>query len=178
MHTDAEIPALVRGAQGGDTKAYEALYRRFLAPVYSLAFRMTGSVEQAEDLTQDIFVKAWQKLSLFRGESAFFTWLYRLALRICLRGRKGKAAHLPGNMPLEDNNLPQSSNGGRWDTDDRLDLLRAINRLPARTRAAVILFDIEGYTHAEVASLLNIREGTSKALVHRGRQRIKREVQK
>lgn len=175
---DEEIPELVTRAQQGDTDAFELLYRRFIGPVYTLAFRMTASREQAEDMTQEIFVKAWEKIHLFRGDSAFFTWLYRLALRICLRARKTK---LPGEYREEmgqgTNNRAQGRSD-QWSVEDSIDLQKAITRLPPRTRAAIILFDINGYSHQEVAGLLGIREGTSKALIHKGRRRLRQEIER
>ncbi len=175
---DGEITELVTRAQQGDTDAFELLYRRFIGPVYTLAFRMTASREQAEDLTQEIFIKAWEKLHLFRGDSAFFSWLYKLALRICLRARNSAQAGEYREEMGQSTNSRTQGRSDQWSAEDSIDLQKAITRLPPRTRAAIILFDINGYSHQEVAVLLGIREGTSKALIHKGRRRLRQEIER
>ncbi len=163
-------------AQAGDTGAYELLYRRYVSPIYSLAFRMTGSAELAEDLTQEIFIRVWSKLPGFRKESAFFTWLYTLAVRLIVRKRSASGMRHSAAVSLDSVAEEPIAAPAGYDAADAWDVRNAVARLPARTRAAVVLFDIEGYSHREIAGILGIREGTSKALVHRGREKLRGEL--
>lgn len=156
--------------------AFEELYRAHAARLYSLALRMTGSEQDAEDLLQETFLQAHRKLGGFRGESTLGTWLYRLAVNQCLdflrgpQARMARAADLfeddgPGAPPPEMPVVPAAIN--------RLDLERAIARLPAGCRAAFVLHDVEGFAHHEVASMLGVSEGTSKSQVHKARLRLR-----
>jgi RNA polymerase sigma-70 factor, ECF subfamily len=134
---------------------------------------MAGSLSDGEDLMQDIFVQVFRKLDGFKGESAVGTWIYRLATNHCLdylRGREAKARKLTD--PIEhEGALPVHA--ARPMRADRLDLERAIARLPPGYRAAFVLHDVEGFEHQEVASILGIAEGTSKSQVHKARMKIR-----
>ena len=163
---------LVRRARSGDRAAFDALYALHVDRVYAVCLRMAGSAARAEQLTQDAFVRAWWKLPTFRGESAFGSWLHRLAVNVVLedgrRERRREARVLHVERP-ESHEL-----GGRVGQDDaRMDLERAIARLPDRARAVLVLFDIEGYPQEEIARMLGVAVGTVKAQLHRARRLLR-----
>jgi len=168
--------ALVDRCRRGELGAFEEVYRAHSAKLFGLVLRMVGNAADAEDLLQDIFLAAHQKLEGFRGESALGTWLYRLAMNQCLdylRSRSAKTGQLTD--PLDDERaLPAP--GGRGIADQavsRLDLERALAQLPEGCRAAFLLYDVEGLEHREVAEALGIAEGTSKSQVHKARLRLR-----
>jgi RNA polymerase sigma-70 factor (ECF subfamily) len=129
---------------------------------------MAGSTARAEQLTQDAFVRAWCKLPTFRGESAFPSWLHRLAVNVVLeevrRERRREMRVLPVAEP---DGYGRAAGAG--DADARMDLERAIARLPVRARAVLVLFDVEGYAQEEIAQMLGVAVGTVKAQLHRAR---------
>ena len=157
-------------AQSGDTQAFERLYRAQVGRVFSLARRMMGP-ETAEEATQDVFVRAWEKLGTFRGEAAFGTWLHRLAVNLLLsqRARRGRdQARLDSG---EDALERRASRGTRPEL--AMDLETAIGRLPDGARQIFVLHDIEGYRHQEIGASLGIAVGTSKAQLHRARMLLR-----
>lgn len=165
--TDVDDVAL---AQAGDTKAFERLYRRHEVRIHTLCRRMVGP-ELCEDVTQDVFVRAWEKIGLFGGRSAFGTWLYRLAINVCLAGRK-KA----GKRRLRfthDERAMEVATAPRARPDHRMDLDRALDRLPARARQVFVLHDVEGYKHREIGEMLGIAAGTSKSQLHEARMALR-----
>jgi len=167
---DADI---VARTQAGDTEAFEALYRRHSARIYTLACRMAGSAEDGEDLLQEIFLQAYRKLESFKGEAAVGTWLYRLALNHCLdyvRSRRAKMNKLTETLDADSNFEPRAP---RETPIARLDLERAIERLPDGCREAFVLHDVEGFGHREIADLLEIAEGTSKSQVFKARAKLR-----
>jgi len=156
-------------AARGDRQAFERLYRTHSSRVYSLCTRMSGSRTKGEELTQDVFVRTWEKLPQFRGESAFSTWLHRLAVNVVLNARKteGKQASRTDETDVGDE---------RWDEGarapiyiERMDLADAIAKLPAGARKVFVLHDIEGFKHEEIAEMCGITSGGSKAQLHRAR---------
>ena len=153
-------------AANGDARAFHRLYLAHVGRVHGLAWRMTGSDEAAE-ITQDVFVRAWQKLSTFRGEAAFGTWLHRLAVNVILAHRARAATererHDDGEDVLEGIRAPASNPGIGVDFES------AIARLPAGARRVFVLHDVEGYKHQEIAGMLGITTGTSKSQLHRAR---------
>jgi RNA polymerase sigma-70 factor (ECF subfamily) len=166
---------LVARCVGGDGEAFKEIYDRHATRLYNLACRMTGSPSQAEDLLQEIFLQAFRKLSSFKGDSLLGTWLYRLAVNLCLdrlRSRQEKAER--ATVSLEDERDVVVQPTRRMDSVvQRLDLERAIEQLPASYKAAFLLHDVEGFEHHEVGEMLGIAEGTSKSLVHKARLRIR-----
>ena len=162
--------ALARSAAGGDMQAFEALYRRHAGRVHGVIQRLVGfHGVRAEDLTQEAFVRAWQALPAFRFESAFGTWLHRLAVNTALmdlRARRGGEALETDDQALDAHATPDSA-GLR--TALRLDLERAIATLPPRARAVLVLHDVEGWKHEEIATELGMAVGSSKAQLHRAR---------
>jgi RNA polymerase sigma-70 factor, ECF subfamily len=167
---DAE---LVRRSRNGDIGAFEALYRQHSPRLYSLASRMAGSVDEGEDLLQEIFLHAYRKLGTFKGESAVGTWLYRLAINHCLdfvRSRQAKNSRVTETLDGESSFEPVAP---RETPIARLDLERAIASLPPGCREAFVLHDVEGFDHREVADLLGIAEGTSKSQVFKARMKLR-----
>ena len=159
---------LVRSAQAGDIAAFEGLYRATVGLVHALCLRMAGNAALAEELTQDVFVRAWQKLAMFRGESAFATWLTRLTVNVVLserRARRTRDAHLTlaGDLEAFAGAAPAARPG------TALDLERAIMTLPPQARHVFVLHDIEGWGHAEIARRTGLAVGTCKAHLHRAR---------
>lgn len=163
----------VRAAAFGDGAAFERLYRTHVPRVYALACRMAGS-DRADELTQDVFVRAWEKLGTFRGEAAFGSWLHRLAVNL-IYGRlratgTRRAREVTGEIPL-------SRARARSDNVEiRLDFEVAVERLPAGARQVFVLHDIEGYKHREIAEMLEITPGTSKSQLHRARMLMRRHL--
>jgi len=160
-------------AAAGDARAFERLYRAHLPRVHGLVRRMTAG-RDAEELTQDVFVRVWQKLSSFRGESAFGTWLHRLAANVVIERFRTDATrrqrHVDGDGIFE--TLPAKQRTG----DLAMDLDVALARLPDGAREIFVLHDVEGYKHHEIADLLGISVGTSKAQLHRARMMLRKHL--
>lgn len=153
--------------------AFEELYRQHSARLFNLAWRMCGTRADAEDLLQEIFLLAYRKLPEFRGDSAVGTWLYRLAMNRCLDHLKSRQTRASGvTTELDEETMPGPklvADGGLR----RIDLERAIARLPEGARAAFVLHDVEGFQHHEIATILGISEGTSKSQVHKARLKLR-----
>jgi RNA polymerase sigma-70 factor, ECF subfamily len=164
---------LVARCRAGEVEAFETLYREHASRLYTLACRMAGSREDGEDLLQEIFLQAYRKLGSFKGDSTIGTWLYRLALNHCLdyvRSRRAKMNKLTETLDAETSFEPTA----RRDTPiARMDLERAVERLPEGCREAFVLHDVEGFDHKEVADLLGIAEGTSKSQVFKARMKLR-----
>lgn len=165
---------LVRAASRGDTRAFEALYRRHAGRVHGVIARLVGGHgARAEDLTQEAFVRAWQALPAFRFESAFSTWLHRLAVNTALmelRSRRSRPLMSEDEDVFE---LIGSSDSAGHVTALSMDLQRAVASLPPRARAVLVLFDIEGWKHDEIAAELGMAVGSSKAQLHRARSLLR-----
>jgi RNA polymerase sigma-70 factor, ECF subfamily len=164
---------LIASCQKGDVEAFETLYRQHAARLYTLACRMAGSPEDGEDLLQEIFLQAYRKLGSFKGDSAVGTWLYRLALNHCLdyvRSKQAKMSKLTETLDAETSFEPTAR---RETPIARLDLERAVERLPEGCREAFVLHDVEGFDHKEVGRLLGIAEGTSKSQVFKARMKLR-----
>jgi RNA polymerase sigma-70 factor, ECF subfamily len=171
----ADLELATRCRQG-DTAAFEELYRAHAGRLYNLVFRMAGSAEHAEDLLQEVFLHAHKKLGSFRGDSSLGTWLYRLAVNQCLdylRGRQAKMAKTTRSLDEEGAIEPAAVAPAVPTAVSRIDLERAIARLPEGCRAAFVLHDVEGFEHNEVARLLGVSEGTSKSQVHKARMKLR-----
>ncbi len=162
--------ALARRAAAGDLPAFERLYRRHAGRVHGAIARLVGHHgARAEDLTQDTFVRAWQALPGYRFESAFTTWLHRLAVNTALmdlRARKARPQADAGEDALDEVGTPDSAGHA---TALGLDLERAVASLPPRARAVLVLYDVEGWKHEEIADALGMAVGSSKAQLHRAR---------
>jgi len=153
--------------------AFEELYRQHSTRLFNLAWRMCGTMADAEDLLQEIFLLAYRKLPEFRGDSTVGTWLYRLAMNRCLDHLKSRQTRANGATTTLDEEAMHGtvrvSDGGF----KRIDLERAIARLPDGARAAFVLHDVEGFQHHEIAAILGITEGTSKSQVHKARLKLR-----
>lgn len=167
------VPAIldaVARAQSGDIVAFEELYRENAGRIYALCLRMVRDPHRAEELTQESFVRAWQKLHSFRGDSAFSTWLHRLAVNVVLSDARKHARAHAREMGVDD--LPQSASASPV-AGQRMDLEDAIAQLPPGARSVFVLHDVEGYRHAEIADQLGIATGTAKAQLHRARRMLR-----
>jgi RNA polymerase sigma-70 factor (ECF subfamily) len=157
----------VRAAAAGDRKAFQRLYHLHVGRVHGAVYRLAGyDRARAEDLTQDAFIRAWQKLPGFRHESAFGTWLYRLAVNVALMDIRARHAD-PVSM-LDDDHLPDTGETP-FCAAEREELEHAIGKLPPRARAVLVLHDVEGWKHEEIGAELGMAVGTSKAQLHRAR---------
>jgi RNA polymerase sigma-70 factor, ECF subfamily len=162
--------------RAGDAGAFEELYRQHAGRLYNLAFRMAGSAQEAEDLLQDVFLQAHRKLASFRGESSLATWLYRLAMNQCLdhlRTRQVRMGRVTESIDGEQAAEPVARTPAVPAAISRMDLERAIARLPEGCRATFLLHDVEGFEHQEIAQILGIAVGTSKSQVHKARTKLR-----
>lgn len=165
---------LVLNAQEGNVDAFESLYREHVGKVYGLCLRMLRESSRAEELTQEVFVLAWQKLGSFRGDSAFSTWLYRLAANTVLGHLRSQGRWEERFTTLDE---PQHERAGEIPRPDSgIDLERAIAALPPAARLVFLLSQVEGYRHAEIAELIGIAEGTSKAHLHHARRQLRKDL--
>lgn len=161
-------------AQRADARAFESLYRMHVDRVYGLCLRMTGNVSEAEDCTQEAFIQAWNKLDRFRGDSAFGTWMHRIAVNAVLgRMRKSKRERERIQVVHETASSPVSV----ADTGELRDLSDAVDRLPEGARHVFVLHAVYGYSHEETGRLLDIAPGTSKAQLHRARRLLTQQLQ-
>jgi RNA polymerase sigma-70 factor (ECF subfamily) len=158
-------------ARGGDTAAFERLYRANVGRVYALCLRLVANAPRAEQLTQDAFVRAWEKLGSFRGEAPFGAWLRQLALHVVFADKRATARRLARVAP--DDEQVERAAGTTRNPAERLDMERAIAVLPEGARTVFVLHDVEGYGHDEIGKLLGIAEGTSKAHLFKARARLK-----
>jgi RNA polymerase sigma-70 factor (ECF subfamily) len=160
----------VRRAQRGDVPAFERLYRANVGRVMATCLRLAGERTRAEELMQDVFVKAWEKLGSFRGDSAFTTWLHRVTVNVFLAAERADTRRLARVGLVEGfEELPVAA-AGTGDPGDSIDLERAISALPPGARTAFVLHDIEGYQHDEIAAMAGIASGTVRAQLHRARR--------
>jgi RNA polymerase sigma-70 factor (ECF subfamily) len=168
---------LVARCRRGDLGAFEDLYKRHGSRLYSVAYRITGSAADAEDLVQDIFLLVYRRLDTYRGEAALGTWMHRLAVNACLdyvRSKQGRRQQATDFIDDLDDVEPVAHASWRPDAVlDRLDLERAVAQLPPSYRRAFLLHDVEGLEHHEVGEMLGIAEGTSKSLLHKARMRLR-----
>ncbi len=170
---DAEAADPVARAAAGDVRAFEELYRAHLPRVHSLVRRM-GGARDADELTQDVFVRVWQKLATFRGDSAFTTWLHRLTVNVVIEKFRSDATRRHRLRDGEDifEMLPAPARSG----DLSMDFETALVKLPDGAREIFVLHDVEGYKHSEIAALLEISPGTSKAQLHRARMMLRKHL--
>ena len=174
-HLSGSIDPDVALASAGDRRAFERLYRAHANRVFSICARMAGDRAAAEELTQDVFVRAWSKLSLYRGESAFTTWLHRLAVNVVLNARKteGRQRARFGTTEQDDVDELPHARASSWSPGTAMDLEGAIAKLPPGARRVFVLHDVEGYKHEEIAQMLDITAGGSKAQLHRARMLLR-----
>jgi len=168
LHSEQE---LVERARQGDHAAFESLYRTYSRWVYALCLRLTASVDEAEEATQEAFVLVWERLTTYRGDSGFRPWLRRLAVNVVLSRARQDSRRSARVVTVEDPELhgrtpPES-------LDERIDLERAVASLPEGARTVLVLHDIEGLRHKEISELTGVAPGTSKAQLHRARRLLR-----
>ena len=162
--------ALARSAAGGDSTAFEALYRRHASRIHGVVARLVGyDRARAEDLVQEAFVRAWQALPAYRFESAFGTWLHRLAVNTALMDLRAARSRPRGSDDEDALDQVGAPDSAGQSTALSLDLERAVSTLPPRARAVLVLYDVEGWKHEEIAGALGMAVGSSKAQLHRAR---------
>lgn len=182
-HTEGERPSdirsadelLVARAKCGDMAAFEELHRQYVGRIHSLCLRLSGNHPLAEELTQEVFIQAWQNLDGYRGESLFTSWLHRIAVNAFLgmqRARRRRDSWLDAFGAMLRSRTPATG----VHPGVRVDLDTAIFRLPEGMRAVFVLHDVEGYRHEEVATMLGIAPGTCKAQLHNARRRLREEL--
>lgn len=171
--------AWVDAAREGDRQAFERLYRAHCDRIYALCWRLSGGdAALAEDLVQEAFIRAWKKLDLFRGDSSFATWMHRLAANVALSDRRIRVRRVGRERPM-DEVIERTAVGDRDVSQDlRNDLEAAIAQLPERARSVLVLFDVEGYQHDEIAELTGMAVGSSKAQLHRARKLVREALEK
>jgi RNA polymerase sigma-70 factor (ECF subfamily) len=159
----------VARARSGDTGAFEQLYRRHVGRVYAICLRMTADPARAEEHTQEAFIRAWEKLDTYRGESGFDRWLSRVAVNVVRSGYRARGRREERERPMDGEESPARSST----TGAALDLERALAGLPPGAREVFVLHDVEGYRHEEIAGLLEVTTGTSKSQLHRARKLLR-----
>jgi len=167
---------LAQRSAGGDTGAFEVLYRKHYRRVYALCLRMMSNPVEAEDMTQDVFLQLFNKIGMFRGESAFTTWLHRMTVNQVLMHFRKKSTRSElltdeGETPVQI--VKGTENPGMMPVVDRISLERALQQLPPGYRTVFVLHDIEGYEHYEISDMLGIAEGTSKSQLHKARLKLR-----
>jgi RNA polymerase sigma-70 factor, ECF subfamily len=173
-------PELIARAQEGDPQAFAALFEMHKPRIYAICLRMTNNMAEAEDLTQDAFIHVFRKLSTFRGESAFSTWLYRIAVNtVLMHFRKKSNRQVSLDQPSQNDSTVPKREYGRVDdrlagSVDRLALARAINELPPGYRTIFLMHEVQGYEHQEIARLLHCSIGNSKSQLHKAKLRMRR----
>ena len=165
-------------AAAGDRRAFERLYRQHVNRVFTLCARMVSDRTRAEELTQDVFVRAWEKLHLFRGESAFGTWLHRLTVNVVLNDRKTEGRQRSRFDDDDDGDGVDGLAARPVTPGDRMDLEMAIGKLPKGARRVFTLHDVEGYKHEEIAEMLGVTTGATKAQLHRARMLLREALSK
>jgi RNA polymerase sigma-70 factor (ECF subfamily) len=166
------VADVVRRAQRGDVEAFEFLYRTHSPAIFALCRRMVGNDGEALDLVQDLFVRAWERLTTFRGQSSLATWLHRLGVNVVLeqmRSSKRDALRL-----IEGDDTTFGSRSPNGQVEARIDLDAALIQLPSGARTVFVLHDIEGYSHDEIAQMTGIAPGTARAQLWRARRTLMR----
>ena len=169
----------VTRAKAGDPAAFEQLYRAHSDRIHALCWRLCGGdTALAEDLVQEAFVRAWQKLHLFRGDSAFGTWMHRLAANVALSDRRIRVKKVSRETAFDE--VAERTLEGEKDVRSglRADLEQAISALPERARTVLVLYDVEGYQHQEIAEMTGMAVGSSKAQLHRARKLVRAALDK
>ena len=164
------IDDVVRRAQAGDVDAFGAVYQQHAAAMFTLCRRMAGDDARARELLQDVFVRAWERLTTFRGESSLATWLHRLGANVVLEqlrsAKRDDARMVDGNEEI----FGSRSTGGQIEAG--IDLEAALLHLPNGARIVFVLHDVEGYSHEEIARMTGIAAGTSRAQLWRARRAL------
>jgi len=161
---------LIARVMAGDRLAGRALYDTHAPRVYSLAFRLSGDAEKAREFTQDTFIRAFARLSQFRGDAAFSTWLHRITVTVVSNARRSEV-RFAREVALDEAHMVESAPEAEPDLKECI--ARAVESLTEVYRTTLILHDIEGYTHAEIAELLGVPEGTCKSRLSAARAQLR-----
>ena len=172
MEPKEASPDLIAEARSGNKSAFEDIYRIHVGRVYGICLRILGDHFRAEEVTQQIFIRLWEKIALFRGESSFSSWLYRLAVNTALNDLKASASRPPGVSSLEDLQT-ESAHQGCCSQEAQMDLDNAIAALPPGARVVFVLHEIEGLNHRDIGEKLGLSNGTSKAQLSRARKLLR-----
>jgi len=170
-----EDSALVKRAASGDYQAFKLLYEKHVARVYAICLRYCVNQDEASDVAQEVFIQVWEKLSDYRAESTFSTWLYRVATNISISHIRKRSPWWARSVELSDVDSDDFISVNHSHFEHGLD--KKIADLPEQARLVFVLFAIEGYRHTEIAKILKIAPGTSKAQYHRARQLLKEKIQ-
>lgn len=165
-----QINHLIEASRQGDRKAFHELYKMHVGRVYALCLRLTGQKAMAEEATQEVFIQVWKKLGNYRGESQFKTWLHSVASNVTISYLRSQKSFWQNLFNLEESESEISLAQGSCDD---IDLDEYVSRLPERARIVFVLHALEGYRHEEIADMMNIAVGSSKAQFHRAKQLIK-----
>ena len=171
------VDRLVEKAKGGDPDAFEGVYRANVGRIHALCLRMSSDPQHAETLTQDVFVRAWQKLPSFRGDSQFSTWLHRLAVNVILQDRRSRGRRQAKEHSVE--NLEHYATAATTSMPGtKVDLERAIAGLPPGAKNVLVLRDVQGFKYKEIADLTGVSLGTVKAQIHRARALVQKALER
>jgi RNA polymerase sigma-70 factor (ECF subfamily) len=168
----------IRRAQAGDVDAFELLYRQHAGRIFALCLRLeAGNSADATELMQDVFIKAWRRISTFRGDCAFSSWLHRMAVNTMLENARSDRRRIARVLPMDDTSLlPGAARSSGVEL--KMDLENAIASLPKGARLAFVLHDVEGYQHQEIAEELSVSVGTVKAQLHRARRLLRERLER
>lgn len=168
----------IRRAQAGDVDAFELLYREHAGRIFALCLRLqAGDSADATELMQDVFIKAWRRISTFRGDCAFTSWLHRMTVNTMLENARSDRRRIARVLPMDDTSLlPGAARSSGVEL--RMDMENAIASLPKGARLAFVLHDVEGYQHQEIAEQLSVSVGTIKAQLHRARRLLRERLER
>ena len=161
---------MIQSVQQGDRQAYQKLYQTYIGQVYGLCYRLTGEKGLAEDAAQEVFIQLWRKIGNYNGESKFTTWLHSVTSNITISYIRKQKGWLQKMFNLEDSAAMHESAEA---SSDSVDLETYVNRLPERARIVFVLHAIEGYRHEDIANMMDMAVGSSKAQFHRAKQLLK-----
>ncbi|RPI13559.1 MAG: RNA polymerase sigma factor [Ignavibacteriae bacterium] len=170
---------LVQKASNGDCQTFKELFEKYVNRIYAFCMRISSNPQVAEELTQDVFVKAWEKLDTFRGDSQFSTWLHSIAVNEFLMYKRTQKRFLQRVVQTDNiNQYDISTERHEYHFNTNIDIENAISTLPEQAKIVFILHDVHGYQHKEIAEIADIEIGTSKAHLHRARKLLREELSK
>ncbi len=175
MELEEASPDLIAQAKAGDHDAFAEIYRIHVGRVYGICSRILGDRSRSEEVTQQVFIRLWMKIALFRGESSFSSWLHRLALNVALNEVKASASIQDSSL---DDPAIKSASQGNCSRETKMDLERAIAGLPTGARVVFVLHEIEGLNHKDIADKLGLSNGTSKAQLSRARKLLREALER
>lgn len=164
---------LVERVKQGDPEAEQVLYAEHVDRVFALAFRMSGDEPLARDLTQDAFIRAFERIGTFRGDAALATWLHAVTASVVLNGLR-KVRRIRDRERRLDSAPDRGRSPSGPDPDLRHRLTKAVDELPEGYRTVFLMHDVEGYTHEEIGAALGVTAGTSRAQLSRARARLRK----